>query len=66
VNIRDSSALVLTLALSGLSVAAQPQEHASPRGGRYTLVVEGYDWGAGVSKVVLAILLLRSKRLDQR
>jgi poly(3-hydroxybutyrate) depolymerase len=36
------------------SVAAQPPEQASSRGGTYTLVVEGYDWGAGVSKVILA------------
>ena len=50
--IRDSSALIVALVLSGLSVAAQPQEPASSHGGRYTLVVEGYDWGAGVSKAV--------------
>ena len=52
-SIRGSSAPVVALVLSGLSVAAQPQEPASSHGGRHTLVVEGYDWGAGVSKVVL-------------
>ena len=52
-SIRDSSALFVALVLSAVPVAAQPQEPASSHG-RYTLVVEGYDWGAGVSKVVLA------------
>jgi predicted esterase len=51
---RDASALVLALGLAGVSAPAEPQEPAASRGGRYTTVVEGFDWGAGVSKVVLA------------
>jgi predicted esterase len=47
--------LVVMLAQAGLPAAAQTGEPASSRGGRYTIVVEGYDWGAGVSKVILAM-----------
>jgi len=36
-------------------LAAGPQAGAAVPGGRYTLVVEGYDWGAGVSKAILAM-----------
>ena len=40
----------LPLLLLALSQAVSP-----PKGGKYTIVVEGYDWGAGVSKVVLSL-----------
>jgi predicted esterase len=50
-TLREASALVLAL---GLPAAARPQEPAASRGGRYTIVAEGFDWGAGVSRVILA------------
>jgi hypothetical protein len=53
-TLRDASALVLALGLSLVPAAARAQEPAAARGGRYTIVVEGFDWGAGVSKVILA------------
>ena len=47
--------MLLALSQSGV-VAAAPTQVASPaKGGKYTIVVEGYDWGAGVSKVILAL-----------
>ena len=37
-------------------LAAAPSEGvARPAGGEYTIVVEGYDWGAGVSKAILSL-----------
>jgi len=45
--------LVVAVAQAGLAAAAHAQGQAAA-GGRYKIVVEGYDWGAGVSKVVLA------------
>jgi poly(3-hydroxybutyrate) depolymerase len=47
----------LLAALSQASLLAAAQPGAAPRspGGEYTVVVEGYDWGAGVSKVVLSM-----------
>jgi predicted esterase len=53
-NVRDVSALALGLGFFALPAAAAPQEPVGSRGGRYTTVVEGFDWGVGVSKVVLA------------
>lgn len=47
--------LVLLLAHGSLPAAARTEGRASSRGGRYTIVVEGFDWGAGVSKVILAM-----------
>jgi predicted esterase len=47
----------LLMALSSAVLpAARPAEAAAPAaGGTYTLVVEGYDWGAGVSKAILTL-----------
>lgn len=36
------------------AAAAQAAAAERPAGGTYTIVVEGYDWGAAVSKVVLS------------
>jgi predicted esterase len=50
---------VLASSLSVLSLAARaaaPAQEAAPvASGEYKLVVEGFDWGAGVSKVVLSL-----------
>src|SRR5215471_5400575 len=46
--------LLLSMALASLAMPVLGQPAAATRGGRYTIVVEGYDWGAGVSKVILA------------
>ena len=44
------------LALSQATLlAAGPQAAAAAPGGKYALVVEGYDWGAGVSKAILSM-----------
>jgi predicted esterase len=52
-------ATTLTPLLLILAQAAGPsapsKEAAGSGGGRYTAVVEGYDWGAGVSKVILSM-----------
>jgi predicted esterase len=53
-TLRDASALFLAFGLSAVAADARPQEPVAARGGRYTIVVEGFDWGAGVSKVILA------------
>lgn len=45
----------LALLVMALPAAAAPQSPAGSRGGRYTLVVEGFDWGAAVSKVILSL-----------
>jgi poly(3-hydroxybutyrate) depolymerase len=47
--------LAITLSLTGLLTAAPSGAETGPQGGEYTLVVEGYDWGAGVSKAILAL-----------
>jgi poly(3-hydroxybutyrate) depolymerase len=49
------SLLVLLLSQAGLTAAAPAVGQTAGRGGEYTLVIEGYDWGAGVSKVVLSL-----------
>jgi predicted esterase len=51
----NSWPLVMAFAVMALPAAAQPEGSAGSRGGRYTIVIEGYDWGAGVSKVVLSM-----------
>jgi predicted esterase len=38
-----------------LPAAARSAERASRHGGEYAIVIEGYDWGAGVSKVILSL-----------
>ena len=45
--------LLATLLPTALLAAGQPQ--ARPPSGEYSIVVEGYDWGAGVSKVILSL-----------
>lgn len=50
-----SRPLVSALVVLALPAAVRAQEPAASRGGRYTTVVEGYDWGAGVSKVILSM-----------
>ncbi len=47
--------LVMVVAQAGLPAAAGADGQTGSRGGRYTLVVEGYDWGAGVSKAILSM-----------
>lgn len=47
--------LLAALSPAAPLAAAQPQAGAGSPGGEYTLVVEGYDWGAGVSKAVLSM-----------
>jgi predicted esterase len=47
--------LVATLWQASLLAAAQPEAAPRTAGGEYAIVVEGYDWGAGVSKVVLSM-----------
>jgi predicted esterase len=47
--------LVIALSLTGLVAAAPAGAQAGSPGGEYTLVVEGFDWGAGVSKVILSL-----------
>ncbi|HEX9186228.1 MAG TPA: glucan-binding protein, partial [Vicinamibacteria bacterium] len=47
--------LAMVLLVIGLPTASRPEEPAGSRGGRYTVVVEGYDWGPGVSKVILSM-----------
>jgi len=50
------AALGLVLSQAGLPGVAHADEVQEPSaGGPYTLVVEGYDWGAGVSKVILSM-----------
>lgn len=46
---------LVALSPAGLLAAAPSEEPAPSAGGKYTIVVEGYDWGAGVSKVILAL-----------
>jgi predicted esterase len=47
--------LVVILFQPGLLAAAQSGTPADVPGGEYTIVIEGYDWGAGVSKVILSL-----------
>lgn len=47
-------ALLSVLSRGGL-LAAEEGGPADPAGGEYTIVVEGYDWGAGVDKVILTL-----------
>ena len=42
--------LVMVVAQAGLPAAARADGQTGSRGGRYTIVVEGYDWGAGVEQ----------------
>jgi predicted esterase len=46
---------LVALTPAGLLAAAPPDAPALSTGGRYSIVVEGYDWGAGVSKAILAL-----------
>jgi predicted esterase len=46
---------VVALSQAGLVAAASSGPKAPSSGGRYSIVVEGYDWGAGVSKAVLSL-----------
>src|SRR5262245_10226938 len=43
------------LSLTAAVVVARAQEPAPAASGEYKLVVEGFDWGAGVSKVILSL-----------
>jgi predicted esterase len=45
--------LMMVLAQAGMAPAANAESQASSR--TYKIVVEGYDWGAGVSKAILSI-----------
>ena len=47
--------LVIVLAQAGLPAAEAAQGQAVSLSRRYSIVVEGFDWGAGVSKVVLSM-----------
>jgi predicted esterase len=47
--------LLAALAQTALLAAAPSEGEARPPGGEYAIVVEGYDWGAGVSKAVLSL-----------
>jgi predicted esterase len=40
---------------AGLLAAAPPDTPAPSTGGKYSIVVDGYDWGAGVGKAILAL-----------
>ena len=44
----------MIVALVSLPAVTGAQRAVPGSGGRYSIVVEGYDWGAGVSKVILA------------
>ena len=46
--------LVMVFAQASAPAVAGGEGQAISRGGQYTIVVEGYDWGAGVSKVILS------------
>lgn len=48
-------ALLVVVSLANSVAAAQSAAAGRPPGGTYTIVVEGYDWGAAVSKVVLSL-----------
>lgn len=48
-------ALLSILLPGGLLGAAEEGGPADAPGGDYTIVVEGYDWGAGVDKVILSL-----------
>jgi predicted esterase len=54
---RVSALAVLSLCAAAVVAAAQePAAAAAPAGtGEYKLVVDGFDWGAGVSKVILSL-----------
>ena len=47
--------LVIVVVQAGLPAASMAEVQAGSGGGRYTIVVEGYDWGAGVSKAILSM-----------
>jgi predicted esterase len=47
--------LLAALSQTALLAAAPEQAGRVTTGGKYTLVVEGYDWGAGVSKAILTL-----------
>jgi predicted esterase len=46
---------LVALSPAGLLAAAPPAAPAPSTGGNYSIVIEGYDWGAGVSKAILAL-----------
>ena len=54
-NCAKLSSLVTTFVLAGLPGVAAGEGQAGARGGQYTIVVEGYDWGAGVGKAILSM-----------
>ncbi len=47
--------LAVALSQGGLLLAAQSDAEGRPARGEYTLVVEGYDWGAGASRAILSL-----------
>jgi predicted esterase len=47
--------LLAALSQAALLAAAPSEAEARPPSGEYAIVVEGYDWGAGVSKVILSL-----------
>jgi predicted esterase len=52
---------VFVILATGAAISATPEHTHAPKhsgniaGGEYTLVVDGYDWGPGVSKVILSM-----------
>jgi predicted esterase len=52
---KTSIAASLLVALSQTALLAAAPAAATQGAGKYTLVVEGYDWGAGVSKAILSL-----------
>ncbi len=52
---RIAASLPIVLWQAALVCAAPIQDAGPLSGGEYKLVVEGFDWGAGVSKVVLSL-----------
>lgn len=54
-TIRFSLAILLVGSLSSLFATETSSSYAALNGGEYTVVVEGYDWGPAVSKVILSL-----------
>jgi hypothetical protein len=48
-------------AVLGAGQSVDASRSARSTGGEYSIVVEGYDWGAGVSKVILSVEDKQSK-----
>jgi hypothetical protein len=46
---------LVVLSPAGLRAAAPVDTPAPSTGRKYSIVVEGFDWGAGVSKAILAL-----------